>query len=105
MMACNDIFRWQRPFPLKKRLFSALWSLFVVLIILQFIACKDYETPDSYNVLPAEGDQVSSQTLDRVLKSEVYTPEEFLEHLGSPSFEYIMDSVAPQIVPTIGALA
>ena len=66
MMACNGIFRWQRPFPLKKRLFSALWSLLVVLIILQFIACKDYETPDSYNVLPAEGDQVSSFTVVRV---------------------------------------
>ena len=105
MMVCNGIFRWQRPFPLKKRLFSALRSLLVVLIILQFIACKDYETPDSYNVLPAGGDQVGSQTLDRVLKSEAYTPEEFLEHLGSPSFEYIMDSVAPQIVPIAKSLA
>ena len=77
-------------------------TLFCVGLALLFPACKEAGPENT----PSQEKQweLSDKTLVNIIREEHYTPEEFVESLGSPSFTEVLESIEPNALPWADAL-
>lgn len=73
-------------------------------ILLLFLpACKEKADP-GINPLQDKPWEISRQSLVRVLEGSHFTPEQFVDTLGAPSFKWLLEAIAPEIAPWADAL-
>lgn len=84
-----------------------LLAFFCASLVLLFPACTDSFTPEY--VPPEEPPQeepwqVSEKSLVSILEESHYTPGEFVDALGAPTFREMIQAIAPEALPWADAL-
>lgn len=83
---------------IKQTLKLVFWGL-----VLFLPACREKADP---GIIPPQDTpwEVSRQSLVRVLEEDHYTPDEFVDALGAPTFDLLLEAISPEIAPWADAL-